>query len=40
VQFGSIESRPVFAEYLDRIMGRPACAGATEKDNALMPAQA
>lgn len=39
VQFGSIDKRPAFTEYLGRIMGRPAYARAAEKDNALLPAQ-
>jgi glutathione S-transferase len=35
-QFGTIESRPAFVEYLGRIMSRPAAARAREIDDALV----
>lgn len=37
VRFGSIEARPVFAEYLARIDARPAAKRAAVLDDALMP---
>ncbi|WP_135209674.1 glutathione S-transferase family protein [Vitreimonas flagellata] len=40
LQFGSMEARPGFAEYVARIQNREAAKRANELDNALMPAQA
>jgi glutathione S-transferase len=39
MQFGSIERRPAFEAYWDKISARPAAARAREIDDALMPAQ-
>jgi glutathione S-transferase len=40
LQFGSMEARPGFAEYVARIQNREAAKRANELDNALMPKQA
>ncbi len=37
MQFGSIESRPVFAEYWQRVSDRDAYRRASEIDDALLP---
>jgi glutathione S-transferase len=37
VQFGTIEARPAFGPYAERIQSRPAALRAREKDDALMP---
>jgi glutathione S-transferase len=37
LRFGSIESRPAFAEYWARVSDRDAYRRATELDDALMP---
>jgi glutathione S-transferase len=39
LQFGSMEARPGFAEYVARIQNREAAKRANELDNALMPKQ-
>ncbi|MEM7054786.1 MAG: glutathione S-transferase family protein [Pseudomonadota bacterium] len=39
LQFGTIEARPAFREYFDRISSRPAWQRAKEMDDALVPAQ-
>jgi len=39
MQFGSIERRPAFEAYWQRISNRPAAARAREIDDALIPAQ-
>jgi glutathione S-transferase len=39
MQFGSIEKRPAFEAYWERIGNRPAAVRAREIDDALMPAQ-
>jgi len=39
LQFGSIEKRPAFTAYWDRLFARPAAARAREIDDALLPAQ-
>ena len=39
MQFGSLEKRPAFQAYWDRIADRPAAVRAREIDDALMPAQ-
>nr|MEA2799161.1 glutathione S-transferase [Phenylobacterium sp.] len=39
MQFGSIEKRPAFEAYWERIGNRPAAIRAREIDDALMPAQ-
>jgi len=39
MQFGSIEKRPAFQAYWDRISNRPAAVRAREIDDALLPAQ-
>ena len=39
MQFGSIEKRPAFEAYWERISARPAAIRAREIDDALMPAQ-
>ncbi len=39
MQFGSIEKRPAFTAYWDRISSRPAAVRAREIDDALIPAQ-
>jgi glutathione S-transferase len=39
MQFGSIERRPAFEAYWERISARPAAIRAREIDDALMPAQ-
>lgn len=36
-QFGTIEARPAFTAYVDRLYNRPAHIRATELDDALMP---
>ncbi len=38
-QFGWLESKPAFTDYLARVLSRPAYARAKEKDDALMPQQ-
>ena len=38
-QFGWLESKPAFTDYLARVLSRPAYARAKEKDDALMPPQ-
>lgn len=40
LQFGSMEARPGFAEYVARIQNREAAKRANELDNALMPKKA
>jgi glutathione S-transferase len=40
MQFGSIEKRPAFEQYWDRISNRPAAVRARGIDDALMPAPA
>ncbi len=37
LRFGTIESRPAFTEYWERIRQRPAALRAVEIDNAAMP---
>jgi len=37
LMFGTIEKRPAFTSYWQRISARPACARARELDDALMP---
>ena len=39
LMFGTIEKRPAFTDYWQRVSGRPAYARANELDNALMPPQ-
>jgi glutathione S-transferase len=39
MQFGSIEKRPAFTAYWDRVSSRPAAVRAREIDDALVPAQ-
>ena len=39
LMFGTIEKRPAFASYWQRLSSRPAYARANELDNALMPPQ-
>ena len=39
LMFGTIEKRPAFASYWQRLSSRPAHARASELDNALMPPQ-
>jgi glutathione S-transferase len=39
MQFGTIEKRPAFENYVARIQARPAAARAAEIDDALMPKQ-
>jgi len=39
MQFGSIDKRPVFTAYWDRVSSRPAAVRAREIDDALIPAQ-
>jgi glutathione S-transferase len=39
MQFGSIERRPAFTAYFERLFNRPAALRAREIDDALMPAQ-
>ena len=39
MQFGSIEKRPAFTAYWDKISSRPAAVRAREIDDALLPAQ-
>jgi glutathione S-transferase len=39
MQFGSLEKRPAFQAYWDRISNRPAAIRAREIDDALLPAQ-
>ncbi|RDJ22115.1 glutathione S-transferase family protein [Bosea caraganae] len=39
LQFGSMERRPAFEAYAERIAARPAAIRANEIDNALMPEQ-
>jgi len=40
MQFGTLEERPAFVNYWERLSGRPAYKRATELDNALMPPEA
>jgi glutathione S-transferase len=40
LQFGTMDERPGFRAYADRVAGRPAAVRAREMDDALMPAQA
>jgi len=40
LRFGTIEKRPAFVEYWERISARPAAKRAAELDDALMPQQA
>lgn len=40
MQFGSLEKRPAFEKYWERIVNRPAAVRAREIDDALMPAPA
>ena len=40
LQFGSMEARPAFVAYVDRITARPAYKRASDIDNALIPAPA
>ncbi len=37
MQFGSMEARPAFVSYVDRLTARPAYKRASDIDNALMP---
>ena len=37
IEFGSLETRPGFAEYWARVSDRDACRRAKELDDALMP---
>ena len=37
VQFGTMEARPAFGPYIERLRSRPAAMRAREKDDALMP---
>ena len=39
MMFGSIDKRPAFADYFERISSRPAAVRARELDDALMPDQ-
>ncbi|HYG30172.1 MAG TPA: glutathione S-transferase family protein [Allosphingosinicella sp.] len=39
MMFGTIERRPAFADYVDRLQSRPAAIRAREIDDALMPKQ-
>jgi glutathione S-transferase len=39
MMFGTIEKRPVFERYWQRVSARPACKRAKELDDALMPPQ-
>jgi glutathione S-transferase len=39
MQFGSIDKRPAFTAYWDRVSNRPAAVRAREIDDALLPAQ-
>ena len=39
MQFGSIDKRPAFTAYWDRVSSRPAAVRAREIDDALLPAQ-
>jgi glutathione S-transferase len=39
MMFGTIEKRPAFERYWNRISARPACKRAKELDDALMPPQ-
>ena len=39
LMFGTMEKRPAFTSYWQRLSGRPAYARANELDNALMPPQ-
>jgi glutathione S-transferase len=39
MMFGTIETRPVFERYWQRVSTRPACKRAKELDDALMPPQ-
>jgi glutathione S-transferase len=40
MMFGSIDKRPAFTDYFDRLQARPATVRAREMDDALMPAPA
>lgn len=39
MMFGTIEKRPTFAQYWQRLSARPACVRAKERDDALVPPQ-
>jgi glutathione S-transferase len=39
MMFGTIEKRPAFAHYWQRLSTRPACVRAKESDDALTPPQ-
>jgi glutathione S-transferase len=39
MQFGSIDKRPAFTDYWERLAARPAAVRAREIDDALLPAQ-
>lgn len=39
LQFGTVEKRPAFERYVERLTSRPASVRAREMDDALMPAQ-
>ena len=39
MQFGSIDKRPAFAAYWERVSSRPAAVRAREIDGVLLPAQ-
>jgi glutathione S-transferase len=39
MMFGTIEKRPAFAQYWQRLSTRPACVRAKERDDALTPPQ-
>jgi glutathione S-transferase len=39
MMFGTIEKRPAFAQYWQRLSARPACVRARELDDALVPPQ-
>jgi glutathione S-transferase len=37
MQFGSVEKRPAFERYWERLAGRPAAVRAKDIDDALVP---
>jgi len=39
LQFGTMEARPGFEDYVGRVMSRPAAQSASARDDALMPAR-
>jgi glutathione S-transferase len=39
MQFGSIDKRPAFTDYWERVQNRPAAVRARQIDDALLPAQ-